>query len=74
MFEGKLTLSIPEVAKLTGICRTSIYAAINNAKLRAKKYRARTLIRVDDLNAFLDGLPAYPEPSAGGGKKEAGQP
>jgi excisionase family DNA binding protein len=55
-----LTLSIEDVCKATGIGRTSIYNAIRDGRLRAVKFAGRTLIRVEDLKAFLDGLPALP--------------
>ncbi len=52
-----LTLSIADVCKATGIGRSSIYNAIKDGKLRAVKFAGRTLIRAEDLTAFLDGLP-----------------
>lgn len=58
MSETKLAYSIPEVRKLTGISRTSLYAAIKKKTLRARKCGARTLICVEDLQEFLKGLPA----------------
>lgn len=58
MTEQLLTLSIAEVCKATGIGRTSVYAAIKSGQLRAVKFAGRTLIRTEDLKAFLDSLPA----------------
>ena len=59
--ELPLTLSIAEVCRITGIGRTSIYAAINAGRLRALKFSGRTLIRTEDLKAFLDSLPEMPK-------------
>lgn len=53
-----LALSIADVCKATGIGRTTIFNAIRDGKLRAVKLGNRTLIRAEDLKAFLDNLPA----------------
>lgn len=58
MNQSPLTLSVAEVCKTTGIGRTSIFNAIRDGKLRAVKLGNRTLIRAEDLKAFLDNLPA----------------
>ena len=57
MNELPLTLSIAEVCKQTGIGRSSIYTAIKAGQLRAVKFYGRTLIRAEDLKAFVDCLP-----------------
>ena len=57
MSETKLAYSILEVCRMTGISRTSLYAAIKVGKLRARKYGARTLICAQDLQEFLNSLP-----------------
>jgi len=67
MSEHPLTHSIANVCRLTGISRSSIYNAIRFGHLRAVKYAGRTLIRDDDLKAFLDKLPQItPKASAHG--------
>lgn len=58
----KLSLSIPEAVALTGLSRTTIYRAIGERRLVARKNGGRTVILRCDLEAFLSALPAY-EPS-----------
>ena len=50
-------LRIPEVCRLTGFGRTTIYAAIKTGDLVARRYRRRTIVLEEDLRAFLRGLP-----------------
>ena len=52
-----ITMTIAEVTRRTGIGRTSVFEAIRLGKLRAVKAGARTLIKSEDLKAFLDALP-----------------
>ena len=56
----QITYSIDEARKITGICRTKIYEAINDGLLPAKKFGRRTLILKSDLNKFLKNLDDYP--------------
>lgn len=58
MKELPITLSIADACRETGIGRTSLYAAIKTGDLRAVKFAGRTLIRAEDLKAFVDALPA----------------
>jgi excisionase family DNA binding protein len=50
-------LRIPEVCRLTGFGRTTIYAAIKSGDLVARRYRRRTIVLEEDLQRFLRGLP-----------------
>ena len=52
-----LAHSIPEVCKLTGLGRTTIYAAIKSGHLVARRYRRRTVVLSEDLRRFLIDLP-----------------
>jgi len=52
------SLAISEVSRRTGIGRTSLFEAIRLGKLKAVKAGSRTLIRHDDLMAYLDSLPS----------------
>lgn len=56
----KLSFSIEEVKKTTGLGRTKLYEAINKGLLPAKKYGKRTIILKEDLEAFLSELEPYP--------------
>jgi excisionase family DNA binding protein len=48
---------IPEVCKATGLCRTTVYAAIKSGDLPARKYGRCTVILAVDLERFLNELP-----------------
>ena len=52
-----LAFTIDAFAASTGIGRTSLYDAIKNRQLRAKKCGKRTIILAEDGRAFLDNLP-----------------
>lgn len=51
-------MTIADVTRRTGIGRTSIFEAIRRGELKAIKAGSRTLIRHDDLMAYLDSLPS----------------
>ena len=55
--EKKLSYSIPEVSRETGLGKTTVYKAISDGHLRAKKFGNRTLILSIDLDQFLNSLP-----------------
>jgi excisionase family DNA binding protein len=55
--EGLFSMSIADVSRRSGIGRTSLFEAIRLGKLKAVKAGSRTLIRHDDLMAYLDSLP-----------------
>jgi excisionase family DNA binding protein len=48
---------ISDVCKLTGLGRTSVYAAIKSGELTARRWRRRTVVLAADLQAFLNNLP-----------------
>ena len=52
-----LAYRIPQVCKLSGLGRTSIYAAIKSGALIARRYGRCTIILAEDLAAFLCNLP-----------------
>jgi excisionase family DNA binding protein len=53
----RLAISVVDAARLTGLGRTSIYAAIATGALTSRKFGRRTLILRDDLRAWVEGLP-----------------
>jgi excisionase family DNA binding protein len=53
-----LLYGIAEVGKATSLGRSSVYSLIAAGKLRTVKVGRRTLIRAEDLKAFVDGLGA----------------
>jgi excisionase family DNA binding protein len=52
-----LAYRIPDVCKLTGLGRTTIYAAIKAGALIARRYGRCTIVLAEDLAAFLRNLP-----------------
>ena len=53
----KLAFTIQEAAAVASIGQTSLYKAIRDKQLKARKYGTRTIITRTDLQAFLDSLP-----------------
>jgi Helix-turn-helix domain len=51
-----LSFRISDVCKLTGLGRTSIYAAIKSGELVARKWNRCTIVLGDDLASFLNNL------------------
>jgi excisionase family DNA binding protein len=47
---------ICDVCRLTGLGRTTIYAAIKSGDLIACKYGRSTIVLAEDLETFLQGL------------------
>ncbi len=55
---NKNLLTIKEVSERISLGRTSIYKAINDGKLVAKKFGAKTLITAESVTEFIDAFPA----------------
>ena len=53
----KVAATINEATQITGLGRSSIYQLINDGKLTRRKYGNRTLILVEELEAFVKSLP-----------------
>jgi len=54
---GRAAYSIAEVIALSGLGRDTIYKAIHEGRLKARKLGRRTLILPSDLQAFFESLP-----------------
>jgi hypothetical protein len=54
---GLRAYRIPDVCAITGLGRTSVYAAIASGALVARKWNRCTIVLADDLAAFLAKLP-----------------
>jgi len=54
---GRRAHSIAETCALTGLGRDTVYTAIRDGRLVARKLGRRTIIIDDDLRQFLAGLP-----------------
>ena len=52
-----LAHSIQEAMKIANAGRTTIYRAISNGELVARKRGRRTIILADDLRRWLESLP-----------------
>lgn len=61
----KIAYTINEACKAVGVGRTTIYQEISLGRLTAHKVHKRTIIRADDLEAYVSNLPklaAAPSP------------
>jgi hypothetical protein len=56
---------IQEVIAITSLGRTSVYKAIGEGKLTAKKFGKKTLVTAESLESFISDLPT--KESVGGG-------
>ena len=59
-------LSISDACEMAGVGRTTVYAAIAEGRLKARKLGRRTLILRDDLMHFLVALPEIKRTSRDG--------
>jgi len=53
-----LAHDVGTVVRITSFGRTSVYAAIKEGALKARKFGRRTVILDEDLRAWLAALPA----------------
>jgi excisionase family DNA binding protein len=53
----KLALTISEACEVARASRTSLYNAIARGELTARKRGRRTLVLVEDLRNWVEGLP-----------------
>jgi len=53
---NKISVTIPQACELTGLGRSTIYRLFDDGKLKRLKVGSRTLIRVGDLERYIDSL------------------
>jgi excisionase family DNA binding protein len=53
--EGRRALRINEFCKAYGVSRSTVYKLVSNNKLRLSKIGGRSLIRIEDAEALLNG-------------------
>jgi len=70
----KLAFTIAEASQVSSLGQTSIYKAIREQLLKARKYGTRTVIIRTDLVSFLDNLPVEYLKPVGGNKKPGAEP
>lgn len=51
-----ITVTIPQACELTGLGRSSIYRLFEGGQLQRLKAGSRTLIKVADLEAYIESL------------------
>ena len=65
MVNAKLAYSLPELVKMSSICRGKVYEALNDGSLVGRKCGQRTIVLRADALAWLKALPMYkPEAKA----------
>jgi excisionase family DNA binding protein len=52
-----LAINIADAARMVGLGRTSLYAAIATGKLKTRKSGRRTLVEISALREFVSALP-----------------
>lgn len=60
-----ITVKISVAVQITGIGRTKLYELINDGQIESIKVGTATLIPVDSLRRFLDGLRQKPPQASG---------
>jgi excisionase family DNA binding protein len=53
--EGRLTLTVAEVAEATGLHQRTVRRHIDQGRLKSVLVGGRRLVKVDDLRRFIDG-------------------
>lgn len=55
--KARLVYSIPEVARLLGVCRNTVYSHMKNGGLPAIKIGGATRVLAEDLQKYLASRP-----------------
>ncbi|EYR84232.1 AlpA family transcriptional regulator [Shinella sp. DD12] len=53
----KIAVTLPEAVALSGIGRTKLYQLFKDGTLKPRKVGSRTLVIVEELEAYLKNLP-----------------
>jgi len=53
----KIAVTVPEAVEMSGIGRTSLYRLFQSGDIKPRKSGTRTLIIVEELEAYLKNLP-----------------
>ena len=61
MEEMKRAMSVGEAAKAAGVGRTTLFEEIREGRITARKVGRRTIITVDEFEAWLKALPTARE-------------
>jgi excisionase family DNA binding protein len=51
-----LLVSVKDAARITGVCKSTLYQLVRDGKLRPTKYGSKTLFAYDELQAFTDSI------------------
>lgn len=54
---NKIAVTIPEAVEISGIGRTNLYKLFKAGAIKPRKVGKRTLILVEELDAYLKSLP-----------------
>lgn len=54
---SKISVTISEAVEMSSLSRSSLYKLFKSGELKPRKAGKRTLIMVDDLKRFVEGLP-----------------
>ena len=57
---GKLAYGIKEVGRVINTGQSTVYEYMKDGRIRAVKHGRRTLILAEDLQRYLNSLPAIP--------------
>jgi excisionase family DNA binding protein len=53
----QIAVSVEEAGKLAGVGRTTIFKELRDGRLKGRKIGRRTVVPIDELNAWLTSLP-----------------
>jgi len=57
---NQIAITVEEAAKAAGVGRTTIFMELRSGRLKGRKIGRRTVVSIEDLNAWLTSLPTRP--------------